>query len=223
MIPIEAEEKETEVRNPQSADAAEAEDNVQEAAAEQENTEETAEETAESPEEAEAEEEKAEDKKKGKSFFKGKDKDKEKDKAPSKDEELAVLNDKYLRLCAEYDNFRKRTIKEKENIYSDVRTSVITDILPIYDNLARALAQPTEDEAYKKGVEMTMNQFNAILEKLGVTAIPAVGEKFDPSLHNAVMHCDDPEKGENEIAEEFQKGFKLGDKIIRFSMVKVAN
>ncbi len=136
---------------------------------------------------------------------------------------LKEEKEKYLRLYAEYDNFRKRSQKEKENLYGDIRANVITSFLPVYDNLVRALATETEDEAYRKGVEMIMNQFNSTLEKLGVTEIKAVGEKFDPSLHNAVMHVDDEEKGENEVVEEFQKGFKIGDKVIRFSMVKVAN
>lgn len=140
---------------------------------------------------------------------------------PKADYEL--LNDKYLRVCAEYDNFRKRTQKEKDGLYYDVRASVISSFLPVYDNLTRALATETEDEAYRKGVEMIMNQFNTTLEKLGAEAIPAVGEKFDPTLHNAVMHVDDETKGENEVVEEFQKGFRIGEKIIRFSMVKVAN
>ena len=90
-------------------------------------------------------------------------------------------------------------------------------------NLVRSLAAETADDAYRKGVELIMNQFNATLEKLGATEIKAVGEKFDPAVHNAVMHVDDDTKGENEVVEEFQKGFKLGDKVIRFSMVKVAN
>ena len=141
---------------------------------------------------------------------------------PGKDE-VALLTDKYLRICAEYDNFRKRTQKEKENLYGDIRANVISSFLPVYDNLVRALAAETQDEAYRKGVEMIMNQFNSTLEKLGATEIKAVGEKFDPALHNAVMHVDDETKGENEIVEEFQKGFKIGDKVIRFSMVKVAN
>ena len=93
----------------------------------------------------------------------------------------------------------------------------------MYDNLERALRQGTEDEAYRKGVEMIMTQFESTLEKLGITPIECLGEKFDPTLHNAVMHVDDEEKGENEIVEVFQKGFKLGDKVIRFAMVKVAN
>ena len=138
-------------------------------------------------------------------------------------EEMALLNDKYLRICAEYDNYRKRTQKEKDNLYGDIRANVITSFLPVYDNLVRALAAETADEAYRKGVEMIMNQFNATLEKLCATEIKAVGEKFDPAVHNAVMHVDDDTKGENEVVEEFQKGFKLGDKVIRFSMVKVAN
>lgn len=137
--------------------------------------------------------------------------------------ELVAEKDKYLRLAAEYDNFRKRSAKERESIYSDVRADTVTRFLPVYDNLCRALAQATEDEAYRKGVEMIMTQMNEVLEKLGVTEIPSVGETFDPELHNAVMHVEDEEKGENEIVEEFQKGFKLGDKVIRFAMVKVAN
>ena len=148
---------------------------------------------------------------------------KEQEKLAAKEQELAVLNDKYLRICAEYDNFRKRTQKEKDALYGDIRSSVITSFLPVYDNLVRALETKTEDEAYAKGVEMIMHQFNTTLEKLGVEEIPALGEKFDPSVHNAVMHTDDETKGENEIAEVFQKGFKIGDKVIRFAMVKVAN
>ena len=148
------------------------------------------------------------------------------DTAPEVDpiaEELAAEKEKYLRLAAEYDNFRKRSAKEREAVYSDVRADTVMRFLPVYDNLSRALTQPTEDEAYRKGVELIMNQLRDVLEKLGVTEIPTVGETFDPELHNAVMHIDDEEKGENEIVEEFQKGFKLGDKVIRFSMVKVAN
>ena len=143
--------------------------------------------------------------------------------AKPKTDELAAERDKYLRLCAEYDNFRKRSQKEKDAIYADVRASTLTSFLPVYDNLVRALNQPTEDEAYKKGVEMIMTQFKTTMEKLGVTEMDCLGKKFDPAFHNAVMHVDDEEKGENEIVEVFQKGFKLGDKVIRFAMVKVAN
>ena len=136
---------------------------------------------------------------------------------------LAALNDKYLRICAEYDNFRKRTQKEKEALYREVKAESLKAFLPVYDNLLRALAQPTEDAAYAKGVEMIMAQFNSTMEKLGVEKIESLGQTFDPAFHNAVMHVDDEEKGENEIVEVFQEGFKLGDKVIRFAMVKVAN
>ena len=136
---------------------------------------------------------------------------------------LAALNDKYLRICAEYDNFRKRSQKEKEALYKDVKADTLKSFLPVYDNLLRALAQPTEDAAYAKGVEMIMAQFNSTMEKLGVEMIESLGQTFDPTYHNAVMHVDDEEKGENEIVEVFQEGFKIGDKVIRFAMVKVAN
>lgn len=142
---------------------------------------------------------------------------------PSEAEELAALNDKYLRLCAEYDNFRKRSQRERDSLYADIKAETLKKFLPVYDNLVRALEQPTSDEAYRRGVEMIMSQFNSTMEKLGVSEIESLGQKFDPSLHNAVMHVDDEEKGENEIVEVFQKGFKMGDKVIRFAMVKVAN
>jgi len=139
------------------------------------------------------------------------------------DTAMAALNDKYLRLCAEYDNFRRRSQREKDNLYGDIKADTLLKFLPVYDNLTRALNTPTEDEAYKKGVEMIMTQFNSTMEKLGVTRIESLGAKFDPALHNAVMHVEDKEKGENEIVEVFQEGFRLGDKVIRFAMVKVAN
>ena len=145
------------------------------------------------------------------------------EKAPEVDPALAQLNDKYLRICAEYDNFRKRSQKEKEALYKDVKAETLKSFLPVYDNLLRALAQPTEDAAYAKGVEMIMAQFNTTMEKLGVEKIESLGQTFDPTYHNAVMHVDDEEKGENEIVEVFQEGFKTGDKVIRFAMVKVAN
>lgn len=137
--------------------------------------------------------------------------------------EIAAMNDKYLRLYAEYDNYRKRSQKEKDNLYGDIKADVLGKFLPVFDNLERALAQTTEDEAYRKGVEMIMTQFKTTMEKLGVTEIESLGQKFDPNLHNAIMHVDDEEKGENEIVEVFQQGFKIGDKVIRFAMVKVAN
>ena len=137
--------------------------------------------------------------------------------------ELAAMSDKYLRLMAEYDNYRKRSQKEKDALYEDIKVNALKAFLPVYDNLLRALAQDTGDEAYKKGVEMIMTQFNSIMEKLGVTPMDCLGQKFDPAFHNAVMHVDDEEKGENEIVEVFQQGFMLGDRVVRFAMVKVAN
>lgn len=176
--------------------------------------------TGEASEETVEEEEKAAPETEAKPEEKGAEKPEE---AKPKTDELAAMNDKYLRLCAEYDNFRKRTQKEKDAIYADVRANTLISFLPVYDNLVRALNQPTEDEAYKKGVEMIMAQFRATMEKLGVTEMDCLGKKFDPAFHNAVMHVDDEEKGENEIVEVFQQGFMLGDKVVRFAMVKVAN
>ena len=136
---------------------------------------------------------------------------------------LAQEHDSYLRLAAEYDNYRKRSQKEKDSLYADIKSDTVAKFLPVYDNLVRALAQSTEDEAYRRGVEMIMTQFNTTLEKLGATKIECLGQKFDPSLHNAVMHVEDEEKSENEIVEVFQDGFMMGEKVIRFAMVKVAN
>ena len=152
-----------------------------------------------------------------------KGKDKKEEKKPDLKAEMDALNDKYLRICAEYDNVRRRSQKEKDSLYGDVKAETLKKFLPVYDNLVRALAQSTEDEAYRRGVEMIMNQFNVTMEKLGVTEIECLGKKFDPAFHNAVMHVEDEEKGENEIVEVFQKGFMMGDKVIRFAMVKVAN
>ena len=136
---------------------------------------------------------------------------------------VALQEDKYLRLAAEYENYRRRTAKEKEAIWSDAKGDAAAAFLPVYDNLERALKQETADEAYKKGVEMTMNQLKDVLAKLGITEIPALGETFDPKFHNAVMHVDDEGLGENVVADVFQAGFQLGEKVIRFAMVKVAN
>ena len=135
----------------------------------------------------------------------------------------AQEHDQFLRLAAEYDNFRKRTQREKDGIYQDAVADTVKKFLPVYDNLERALHHETADEAYKKGVEMTMTQLKEVLTKLGIEEIPALGEPFDPNLHNAVMHTEDESLGENVIAQVFQKGFKVGDKIVRFAMVQVAN
>ena len=171
------------------------------------------------PIEAEA----AETGKKAEKKEKKKDKKKEADRSEELEKQLAAANDKYLRICAEYDNFRRRSQKEKDALYGDVKADTVQKFLPVYDNLVRALAQPTEDEAYKKGVEMIMAQFKSTMEKLGVTEMDCLGKTFDPAFHNAVMHVEDPEKGENEIVEVFQQGFLMGDKVVRFAMVKVAN
>ena len=138
-------------------------------------------------------------------------------------EQVAQQEDKFLRLAAEYDNYRKRTAKEKESLWADAKADTAVAFLPVYDNLERALKQETADEAYKKGVEMTMNQLKEIFSKLGITEIEAQGKPFDPNLHNAVMHVEDENFGENTVAEVFQAGFMLGEKVIRFAMVKVAN
>ena len=137
--------------------------------------------------------------------------------------QVAQQEDKYLRLAAEYDNYRRRTTREKESIWNDAKAEAAVAFLPVYDNLERALKQETADEAYKKGVEMTMTQLKSVLEKLGITEIDALGKPFDPALHNAVMHVEDENLGENTVAEVFQAGFMLGEKVIRFAMVKVAN
>ena len=139
------------------------------------------------------------------------------------EQKLAAEHDGYLRLAAEYDNFRKRSQREKDGIYADARAATVEKFLPVYDNLERALSQQTADEAFKKGVEMTMNQLVSVFDTLGVKPFGAAGEAFDPALHNAVMHCEDEALGENVIAEVFQKGFLLGEKVVRFAMVKVAN
>ncbi len=182
-------------------------------------TEETKEENPEVKEETPAPSEEKKDAKKEKKPGRKK----EDERVAALESEKAALNDKFLRLAAEYENFRRRSQKEKDALYGDIKADTVVKFLPVYDNLERALKQGTEDEAYRKGVEMIMNQFCSTLEKLGVTPIECLGEKFDPEMHNAVMHVDDGEKGENEIVEVFQKGFKLGDKVIRFAMVKVAN
>ncbi len=131
--------------------------------------------------------------------------------------------DAHLRVAAEFDNFRKRTVKEKEASYGNGKADAVAKMLPIYDNLERALNQPTEDAAYKKGVEMTMTELLKIFGALGVEVFGTVGDAFDPNLHNAVMHTEDESLGENVISQVFQKGFKLGEKIVRFAMVQVAN
>ena len=139
------------------------------------------------------------------------------------EEKYNAEHDSYLRLAADYDNFRKRTAKEKEASYGNGKADAVAKLLPVYDNLERALNQPTEDAAYKKGVEMIMTELVKIFTALGVEIFGDVGDTFDPNLHNAVMHTEDESLGENVITMVFQKGFKLGDKVVRFAMVQVAN
>ena len=139
------------------------------------------------------------------------------------EEKYNAEHDAHLRLAAEYDNFRKRTIKEKEASYGNGKADAVAKMLPVYDNLERALNQETADTAYKKGVEMTMNELVKIFTSLGVEVFGNVGDSFDPNLHNAVMHIENEELPENSISAVFQKGFKIGDKVVRFAMVQVAN
>jgi len=138
-------------------------------------------------------------------------------------DELADSKDKYLRLMAEYDNFRKRSAKERLDISASVKADTLSDILPVLDNFERALGTETQDEAYKQGIEMIFKQFSDALTKLGIEAIDPVGEVFDPNIANAVNQIEDPELGENVVAQVFQKGYRIGDKVIRYAMVVVAN
>ena len=139
------------------------------------------------------------------------------------EEKYNAERDAHLRVAAEFDNFRKRTVKEKEASYGNGKADAVAKMLPVYDNLERALNQETSDAAYKKGVEMTMNELVKIFTSLGVEIFGNVGDEFDPNLHNAVMHIDSDELEENTLSQVFQKGFKIGDKVVRFAMVQVAN
>ena len=189
-------------------------------------TEEVIEETAAAQPEAESGKEAPKEEKKEKAKKEKAEKKKEEpaeQKEEKKPDAPQGQSDAYLRLLAEYDNYRKRSQREKDALYADIKADTLKSFLPVYDNLMRALNQSTADEAYRKGVEMIMAQFNKTLEGLGVERIESLGKTFDPALHNAVMHVDDETKGENEIVEVFQEGFRLGDKVIRFAMVKVAN
>ena len=136
---------------------------------------------------------------------------------------LAEANDKYLRLAAEYDNYRKRTAREKEHVYGDARADTVKPFLAVLDNLERGVQQFEEGDPHRQGMELICKQFMEVLGQMGVTEIPALGQPFDPEKHNAVMHAEDESVGENTIVEVFQKGFMIGDKVLRFAMVKVAN
>ena len=207
-----------------------------------EETKQPAEETPEEPKEAPQEEtspageagEAAEPAEKAEKPPKGKKK-KEKEKtytltaeqmeaAEKAVKQLESVKDQFVRLTAEYDNYRKRTAKEKENLYQDAKADTIKAFLEVYDNLERAVAtEGDEDSPHKKGLEMIFHQYQEILKKLGVTEIEALGQSFDPEKHNAVMHIDDENFGENVVSQVFQAGFMLGDKVIRHAIVQVAN
>lgn len=181
-----------------------------------ENIEETAENSEEEAANTEAAEQNSEEEEKG-----------EESKEPSEAEklaaELAESKDKYLRLMAEYDNFRKRSAKERLEITDSAKGDAISEILPVFDNFERALGTETQDAAYKQGVEMIFKQFGEALKKLGVEIIDPTGQVFDPNIANAVNQIEDPELGENVVAQVFQKGYKIGGKVIRYAMVVVAN
>ena len=136
---------------------------------------------------------------------------------------LAEANDKYLRLAAEYDNYRKRTAREKEHVYGDARADTVKPFLAVLDNLERGVQQFEEGDPHRQGMELICKQFMEVLGQMGVTEIPALGQPFDPEKHHAVMHTEDESVGENTIVEVFQTGFMIGDKVLRFAMVKVAN
>lgn len=140
-----------------------------------------------------------------------------------KQQELDELNDRYKRVLAEFENFKKRSGKERETLYNSILSDVVEVFLPIVDNLENAVKIETQDNEYKKGVELVLKQFKDILKAKGVEEIPAIGETFDPSLHEAVSSVQDPEKGTQEIVQEYRKGYKVGNKIVRHSMVVVAN
>lgn len=137
--------------------------------------------------------------------------------------ELLEQKDKYLRVMAEYDNFRKRTAKERLELISTAKADAITQILPVIDNFERALSAQTQDETYKAGIEMIFKQLGDVLKNLGIEEINPLGETFDPNVANAVNQIEDENLGENEVAQVFQKGYRIGDKVLRYAMVVVAN
>lgn len=140
-----------------------------------------------------------------------------------KQQELDELNDRYKRVLAEFENYKKRSGKERETLYNSILSDIVEVFLPIVDNLENAVKAETQDEEYRKGVELVLKQFKDILKAKGVEEIPAIGETFDPSLHEAVSSIQDPEKNAQEIVQEYRKGYKIGHKVIRHSMVVVAN
>ncbi len=152
---------------------------------------------------------------------KNEEKSKHKDMVPKQDYD--ELEDRYKRVLAEFENFKKRSAKEREGLYNSILSDVIEVILPVVDNLENAVKVETQDENYKKGIELVLKQFQDVLNSKGVEEIKAIGETFDPSLHEAVSSVQDDEKGEKEIVQEYRKGYKIGNRVIRHSMVVVAN
>lgn len=140
-----------------------------------------------------------------------------------KQQELDELNDRYKRVLAEFENYKKRSSKERESLYNSILGDIVEVLLPVVDNLENALKVETQDAEYKKGVELVLKQFKDILKSKGVEEIPGLGETFDPSLHEAVGSVQDPEKNTQEIVQEYRKGYRIGSKVIRHSMVVVAN
>ena len=140
-----------------------------------------------------------------------------------KQQELDELNDRYKRVLAEFENYKKRSGKERETLYNSILSDIVEVFLPVVDNLENALKIETQDNEYKKGIELVLKQFKDILKAKGVEEIPAMGETFDPALHEAVSSVQDPDKNSQEIVQEYRKGYKIGAKVIRHSMVVVAN
>ena len=140
-----------------------------------------------------------------------------------KQQELDELNDRFKRVLAEFENYKKRSGKERETLYNSILSDIVEVFLPVVDNLENALKIETQDIEYKKGIELVLKQFKDILKTKGVEEIPAMGETFDPALHEAVSSVQDPDKNSQEIVQEYRKGYKIGSKVIRHSMVVVAN
>lgn len=150
-------------------------------------------------------------------------KEEKQDDIQLKQQELDDVTDRYKRVLAEFENFKKRSLKEREGLYNSILSDVIESLLPVVDNLENAVKVTTEDEKYKEGIELVLKQFKDVLQSKGIEEIKAVGETFDPSLHEAVSSIQDESKGEKEIVEEYRKGYKIGNRVIRHSMVVVAN
>ena len=148
-------------------------------------------------------------------------KEKNKEMVPKQDYD--ELDDRYKRILAEFENFKKRSAKEREGLYNSILSDVIEVILPVVDNLENAAKVETKDESYKQGIELVLKQFKDVLKSKGIEEIKAIGETFDPSMHEAVSSVQDDEKGEKEIVQEYRKGYKIGNRVIRHSMVVVAN